>query len=183
MRKRECQPTAGSGSQSSNSFSNIWSLNGLWYVVLICLWSLISWLLNLFSQCCMRNGSFCRDKLFPKTYLEEHYFCCPVEDLPLQIPTHCKDTVRPSSLYFLSSFDAANKSSKYTKNTPYSMSMRYHLMLFVDHVPTALKITIFSFRNLITEPFPTFLYNEEGIAPNLEQYQFLRKYTQTILRH
>lgn len=57
-----------------------------------------SWLLNLFSQCCMKISSFCREKLSPKTYLEKHYFCCPIEDLALRILAHRKDRVHPSPL-------------------------------------------------------------------------------------
>lgn len=65
-----------------------------------------------FSQHSMRNSNFCRENLFPNTYLKRH-FCCPVEDLPLQIPTHCKDRVHPAPLYSLVSFDAINKPSKH----------------------------------------------------------------------
>lgn len=126
MREKECQPAARSSSQSSNSLSKIWGWNGLCCVVLICLRSLIPWLLNLFSQCCRKISSFCREKLFPKTYLERHYFGCPIEDLALQIPRLCKDRVHPSPLSSPLSFDAINKSSKYSGKEHMAYSITGH---------------------------------------------------------
>lgn len=38
---------------------------------------------------------------------------------------------------------------------------------FVNHAPTELKITIFSFKSLITEPRPALPYNKEHIPPRL----------------